>query len=397
MSDFSTNKKRVLISGGGIAGLSLAIQLRKKGWQPEVIEKADQPRTGGYSMDIFATGWDAMERIGILSDVLGLPHPIKFLEMHDGKVGRYIKLPLARIKTMLKGKYTYVRRPDLEMVLHDKAESLGVTLSYGLSIERLDESETEATAKLTDGSSRQVDLVVGADGLHSNVRQLTFGDSKQYEKYLGCYVAGFEVPNRSIVNSDALAIFEEENHQVTCYPAGDTTMNALFTFRSPELDFMSPAEITDMIRSDFRGNSIAEKILHDKNLSAPTYFSPVTQIIMPQWHNDSRVVLVGDACGCLTFMSGQGSHLAMAGAYVLAEELERHDDLPAAFAAYQSFLQPIIQSKQSEASKFASIFIPRQHSKPWLRRTAVKLMMSWFVTNFLSKFFNIKSSLANYK
>ena len=101
--------------------------------------------------------------------------------------------------------------------------------------------------------------------------------------------------------------------------------------------------------------------------SDPIFFDSVTQIVMPQWHR-GRVALIGDACGCLTLLAGQGSHMAMAGAYVLAEELGRHADHAAAFAAYQQFLKPRVDKKQRDAARFARLFVPSRRSRPWLRR-----------------------------
>ena len=96
---------------------------------------------------------------------------------------------------------------------------------------------------------------------------------------------------------------------------------------------------------------------------------------MPQWHK-GRVALIGDACGCLTLLAGQGSHMAMAGGYVLAEQLARHADHAAAFAAYQDFLKPHVDRKQRDAARFAGLFVPKPNSWPWLRRLTIKALFS---------------------
>jgi 2-polyprenyl-6-methoxyphenol hydroxylase-like FAD-dependent oxidoreductase len=111
----------------------------------------------------------------------------------------------------------------------------------------------------------------------------------------------------------------------------------------------------------------------------PVFFDSATQIVMPQWHR-GRVVLIGDACGCLTLLAGQGSHMAMAGGYVLAQELERAtqrgDDPAVAFAAYQAFLKPHVDKKRRDAARFAGIFVPSPNSHVWLRRLVLKLLFS---------------------
>ena len=108
----------------------------------------------------------------------------------------------------------------------------------------------------------------------------------------------------------------------------------------------------------------------------PIYFDSLTQIVMPHW-SKGRVALLGDACGCLTLLAGQGSHMAMAGAYVIARELERHDgDYSAAFAAYEAKLKPAVTKRQDDAAAFARYFIPSARSRPWLRRLVIKMMFS---------------------
>ena len=127
--------------------------------------------------------------------------------------------------------------------------------------------------------------------------------------------------------------------------------------------------------------------------SDPIFFDSVTQIVMPQWHK-GRVALIGDACGCLTLLAGQGSHMAMAGGYVLAEELARQADHTAAFTAYQKFLKPHVDKKQRDAARFAGLFVPKPNSWPWLRRLTLKLMFSRPLIKFGLGAFGVKSVLA---
>jgi len=117
---------------------------------------------------------------------------------------------------------------------------------------------------------------------------------------------------------------------------------------------------------------------------------------MPHWHQ-GRVALVGDACGCLTLLAGQGSHMAMAGAYVIARELERHEgDYAAAFAAYEATLKPAVTKRQKDAAAMVNYFIPTERSRPWLRRLTIKLMFSPLVLPLMFRWFGARSVLADY-
>jgi 2-polyprenyl-6-methoxyphenol hydroxylase-like FAD-dependent oxidoreductase len=123
----------------------------------------------------------------------------------------------------------------------------------------------------------------------------------------------------------------------------------------------------------------------------------MTQIVMPRWYQ-GRVALLGDACGCLTLLAGQGSHMAMAGAYVLATELTRHGgDYAAAFAAYQALLKPAVDRRQRDAALFAKVFIPSERSRPWLRRLTIRLLFNPLVFPLVLRWFGARSVLEGYK
>jgi 2-polyprenyl-6-methoxyphenol hydroxylase-like FAD-dependent oxidoreductase len=122
-------------------------------------------------------------------------------------------------------------------------------------------------------------------------------------------------------------------------------------------------------------------------------FDTLTQIAIPRWSR-GRVTLLGDACGCLTLLAGQGSHMAMAGAYILAQELQRYDgNHAAAFASYEAMMKPAIAERQEDAAAFAKVFIPTTQSKPWLRRLVIGTAFNPLVLPFAFKAFGARSVL----
>ena len=126
------------------------------------------------------------------------------------------------------------------------------------------------------------------------------------------------------------------------------------------------------------------------------FFDSLTQIVMPSW-NKGRVTLIGDACGCLTMIAGQGSHMAMAGAYVLAQELIRYsNDYRMSFSAYGKFLKPIVIKKQNEAAWLAKRFVPSRHSVMAIRRAMMKLIFSKIFLKYSFSFFGSASILTDY-
>lgn len=386
------NRRKILISGGGIAGLTLAIQLKQNGFEPLVIEREPGPRTEGYMMDFFGTGWDVAERMGLTGRLRAVRYPIDALEFVDGAGKAWLHVPISRVGRALGGKYVYLRRQDLEAILAERAAEIGVAIRYGMSIAAIVDHGDGVQVQFEDRGEDQFALVIGADGVHSRVRHLVFGPEREFARFLGLYVAAFH----STAGRDALGrvvkIHEDTDRMLMAYPLDGERIDATYMLRHAEADIAKAQRLTFM-RQNFRGAGwIAEDLLRAHNDKQPIFFDTATQIVMPHWHR-GRIVLVGDACGCLTLLAGQGSHMAMAGAYVLAQELARNDDHKAAFAAYQSFLKPHVEKRQRDAARFAGIFVPSRRSHPWLRRLALRAFFSEFLLTKGFAFFGTKSVL----
>lgn len=386
-------REPILISGGGIAGLTLAIELKRRGFTPTVIEREPGLRAEGYMMDFFGSGWDVAERMGLTGQLRAVRYPIDAIEFVRPDGTAYLRAPVDRIRRALDNKYVYLRRPDLERILADRARADGIGIRYGTSIAALDDRGDAVHVRFDDGSEETVSLVVGADGVHSRVRDLTFGHESQFARFLGLYVAAFHVPSRGFAIGREVKLYEETDRAAFLYPLSEQRLDATMAFRHPEIH-VPHAQRIDLLRSIYRGNGwIMPQIIDAYAGDEPVYFDSATQIVMPQWHK-GRVALVGDACGCLTLLAGQGSHMAMAGAYVLAQELARQPDHQAAFAAYQDFLKPAVDKRQRDAVRFVDLFVPTAKSRPWLRRLTLRVFFSPLVLRFALGLFGSKSVLA---
>jgi len=133
-----TQTGRILISGAGIAGLTLAVLLKEQGHDPLVVECDDALPTEGYMMDFFGTGWDVAERMGLTDGLRTLRYPIEALQFVDERGKVYASVPISRVSRALGGKYVYLRRPDLVRILHERAQSLGVEIQFGTEIAQIE-------------------------------------------------------------------------------------------------------------------------------------------------------------------------------------------------------------------------------------------------------------------
>jgi len=389
---------KIVISGAGIAGLTLGTLLKEQGHDVVVVERDASLRLEGYMMDFFGTGWDVAERMGLVDALHEIHYPIDAMDYVDAQGHTYLHLPIARVKDALKGKYTYLRRPDLERIVSERSQQSGVTIRFSTTISAIEEKATEVLVAFEPGNTESFDLVIGADGVHSRVRELVFGPEKQFDRFLGYYVAAFHIPKHDYAIGRALKLYEEVDRLAGFYPISESVMDATYIFRHENAGFVPRSERLPLVRKKFKGAGwIAETVLLDYVSTEPIFFDSVTQITMNSW-SKGRVALIGDACGCLTLLAGQGSHMAMAGAYVLANELQKNNgDYKTAFHSYETFLKPAVQKKQQEAARLSKRFVPSSRSITPLRHLVMKGMFSPLLIKYSFTLFGGKSILAHYR
>ncbi len=370
------NHPRVLISGAGIAGLTLAVLLKERGLEPLVVERDPGIRAHGYMMDFFGSGWDVAERMGLANDIRGVKYPIERIEFVDSTGTPYVSVPIDRIRKALGGKYVYLRHSDLQSILHERAMRAKVDIRFGTTVVALDPTDDAVEARLSTGKTEPFDLVFGADGLHSAIRKLAFGEEDAYSFHLGGYVAAFHIAQSPLELDNAFKLQEATDRVAAYYPLGGGELDATLVFRHPDFGHVSPDRGLSLLREKWSEPGwIGSSLLEELTAWPPVFFDTLAQIRMPNWHY-GRIALVGDACGCLTLLAGQGSHMAMAGAYVLATELARHDDYEAAFRAYETLMAPTVMKRQIETERFAKIIMPTDRSQPRLRRVGTRLLFS---------------------
>jgi 2-polyprenyl-6-methoxyphenol hydroxylase-like FAD-dependent oxidoreductase len=390
--------KSILISGGGIAGLTLGILLKEKGWKPTIIEQDSSMRTEGFVMDFAGTGWDVAERMGLIGELRKIVYPVDSMRYVDANGKPYLSMAIQSIRDALGGKYVYLQRSDLERILFERAKAAGLAVRFGTTIASLEETSADVVATFNDGSQESFALVFGADGVHSRVRELAFGPEAQFDRFLGYYVAAFHLENRGYDIGTSLTIYEEPDRCLWTYSLGAGRMSAMYVFKHENIGYVPPQDRLPLLKKMYAGAGwIAERILADIGTTEPIYFDSATQVVLPSW-SEGRIALLGDAAACLTLLAGQGSHLAMAEAYVLANELERHGvDYRAAFAIYEKMLKPATIQKQRGALRTAKFFVPTKRSILPLRRFFERLLFNNVLIGFGLKIFGFSNVLAKYR
>jgi 2-polyprenyl-6-methoxyphenol hydroxylase-like FAD-dependent oxidoreductase len=225
-----------------------------------------------------------------------------------------------------------------------------------------------------EGGKRNFDLVVGADGLHSKVRRLVFGPQNRFEKRLGYMVAAFETTGYRPRDDDVYVMFSDPGRMVGRVTLRDdrTLILFVFTIDDAELGLPDLSGQKAILRARFGDKAWeCQRILDTLDRTNDLYFDRVSQIKMPRW-SQGRIVLVGDAAYCVSLVAGQGSALAMIGAYVLAGELAKASGCHLeGFANYERLLRRFIDGKQRGAERFAGTFAPKSRWGLFLRNQII--------------------------
>lgn len=377
--------KRILISGGGIAGLTLSYWLKKHGFEPTIIEVAPEMRTGGYMIDFWGVGYTVAERMDILRQLEEEQNKYKinaisFVDKNSKRIGG---LKTKKLRELVHGRYFNLLRSSLEKTLHEKVKDK-VEIRFSTSITEIKQDAENVQVTFNNGNTETFDLLIGSEGLRSNTRRIAFGPDKDYELFLNYYTAAFTIEN--FIGKDKLfQSYSAPNKQVGIYDVGNKQLATFYIYNCKEYyGQIRTADKKQKLLDAFSNVGwYAPELMKYMETTNDFYFDTVSQIELPEWHK-GRIALVGDAAQAVSLISGQGSSLAMAAAYVLAGELKKHQgDYPKAFSSYQNIMKPEIERKQKSARSFAGSFVPASNLGIFFRNLFTNLMSVPIVSKYL--------------
>ncbi|GAB1513359.1 FAD-dependent monooxygenase [Actinophytocola sp. KF-1] len=368
--------RSVLISGAGIAGPSLAYWLGRLGDDVTVVEQAPGPRTSGSAVDFRGDQLALLTRMGVLEQIRAARTGMGDQVIVDAAGRRRSAYPAAVFSGELE-----IDRADLARILHEHSAP-HARYVFGDRITAMTQDADGVDVTFARGGSRRYDLVVGADGLHSVVRRLTFGDGHRH--HLGYYAASFEVPNTFGLDHTGV-IHNAPGRYVGVAGARDTARAIVsLMFAAPELE-------------PRRGDLDAQKAVLAERFAdvgwrtpellaalrdvADLYFAPLSQVRLDRW-SAGRVVLLGDAAWCAG-PGGNGTGHAMLGAYTLAGELARagHET---AFARYEEAMRPPVTASQKFAAKAGKHLVPATEGAIRRRDRTYRVLSSRPMTGLLT-------------
>jgi len=376
---------KVLISGAGPAGFTAAYWLKRYGYTPTIVERAPHLLVGGYKIDLRGAALQVIKGMGIHDAVVAARTDMRGAQLVD-KEGKIIQ-------QMSGDEFGHRVGGDLEIVRGTLCEILrdhlrDVELLFGDTIQGITQSSNSVQVQFTKNDAREFDCVIGADGLHSNVRRIAFGEESRFLRDLGLYLCVYSVPN--YLKLDRMEIQYSEIGRIAQIwsSRGDANMKACFGFAAPSLQIglHDRPQQQQALKTVYEG--IGWEVPHLMELmptASDWYFDKAAQIVMPRW-SQSRVALVGDAAYCASPMSGQGTSIAIIGAHVLAGELAAASgDCLRAFAEYENAMRPFVEANQALGLKSSKRMLSGENKSVsgWLLKQFMRILpgpvLEWII------------------
>ncbi|WP_123023497.1 FAD-dependent monooxygenase [Mycolicibacterium stellerae] len=349
---------RILISGASIAGPVLAYWLTRSGFDVTVVERAPALRkTGGHAVDLFRPAMEISERMGVLPRIEEHATGTTVLSAYRPWAVKPARIDYLKLIGAFSDRHVEIMRDDLSEIYYDASRD-GAEYVFGDQITGIDD---DGGVSFEHGTRRRFDLIVGADGLHSGVRRIVFGDDVP-ERFLGGYLSVVSVPKPLALVGEMDGYFDPDRVAMIYTADHLDDARAVFMFRPTQpldYDHRDTARQQAQLRAAFSGMSAqVDSWLEEVEHTPAFYFDAITQLELTGWSR-GRVTLVGDAGYCPGPAVGGSTSLAVYGAYVLAGEIATAaGDYASAFAAYETTMMPSVVGSRSLARANAKTLVP---------------------------------------
>jgi 2-polyprenyl-6-methoxyphenol hydroxylase-like FAD-dependent oxidoreductase len=366
---------RILISGASISGPVLAYWLTRHGFDVTVVERAPALRkTGGHAVDLFRPAMEISEKMGVLAKIEALATGTDVLTLYREGVRRPARVDLTKVVGAASDRHVEIMRDDLSEAYYDAGRD-DVEYIFGDSITAI---SPDGEVTFEQAAPRRFDVVIGADGLHSNVRRLVFGEDAGRTRFLGGYLAVVSVP-KALAPDGEMVVHVGVGRLAGIYTAQPLDdARALFMFRSQEelqYHYRDVLRQNELLRAAFGGmDPTVDGWLEELDRTPTFYFDSITQLQLDTWSR-GRVTLVGDAGYCPGPAVGGSTSLSVLGAYVLAGELaQAGGDYERAFAAYEREMGEPVRRSRAFARGVAVSLVPKSRAAVWALTRGAQLV-----------------------
>lgn len=327
--------QRILIIGGGFSGMAAAIELRKQGAQVDLVEIDPGWRSYGAGISLGGATLRAFRRLGILDTFLQQGHASDGVHLHMPHGPRVATLPTPRIAGDDVPGGGAIMRPVLARILAEATRAAGVNVRLGCTFTTIQQDADGVEVGLTDGTSQRYDLVIGADGLYSKVRETVFPHAPK-PQYSGQAVWRAVLPRPAEIETATMWMGPQIKPGVN--PVSKTEMYLFVTEPRPVNEHVDPATFAERLRGLLDGfaDPVLKGIREQIDANSQIVFRPLEGLLMPRPWSCGRVVLIGDTVHATTPHLASGACIGIEDALVLADELAGAGDMAQALKAFEA-------------------------------------------------------------
>jgi 2-polyprenyl-6-methoxyphenol hydroxylase-like FAD-dependent oxidoreductase len=322
---------KVLVVGGGIAGMSAVIRLAEHGVIADLIDADPEWRVLGAGISITGPTLRAFRDLGILDAVREegfFSSKVKFFTQ-DGAPRGESEMPQLEPEIPAAGG---VLRPALHRILAERTKATGADIRLGLTVESMSQNG-KVNVRFTDGSERSYDLVVGADGASSKTRRMLFPDSPvpQFTGQ-GCWRALADRPPEV----SGAEIYFGEDVKAGINPCSSNKMYLFVTSAMPGNPWVDPEQGVELLREMIRpfGGTVA-KVREGLGPSSSFNYRPLEAMLLPRPWSKGRVGVIGDAAHATTPHLASGAGIAVEDGLVLADEMAAAETVEQGWAGFE--------------------------------------------------------------
>jgi 2-polyprenyl-6-methoxyphenol hydroxylase-like FAD-dependent oxidoreductase len=355
---------KILVVGASIAGPAVCYWLKKFGFSPTLIERHESIRPGGYAIDIRGVATSIVKKMGVYDKICDKRTALE--------KGQFVNKQGELLYEEYGEKIGFRQDDEVEIVRGDLVKILmetipGIPCHFNQTISHIKEYDESVEVHFRDGGTEQFDILIGADGLHSNTREMSFGPDDYVLKNLGAYISVFSMPNYLKLSHTEITLETDGKLLQINSDRNPEIAQAGFLFRSNDVanNTRYQKEQKNCLKETFLNLGWeSNNLLKLMEKTDDFYFDSITQVIMTSW-TKGRVALVGDSGYCASPLSGQGTSLALVGAYLLAGELNKaKGNHTLAFKKYNELLHPFVKKNQQFGVWSSKTFLaPVKHDK----------------------------------
>jgi 2-polyprenyl-6-methoxyphenol hydroxylase-like FAD-dependent oxidoreductase len=359
---------RAVICGAGVAGLTLAIQLGRAGWDVIVLEHASGPPGDGFLIELADEGLIAAERIGLLPKIKDVAEALARVRWVDEAGGVIADIDFRKSR----GAAFALLRGDLQRMLLENLPS-SVEVRFGFEVTDIRTRSDGVEVALHPIGRLSADLLVGADGIHSRIRELVFDDGGLSSKTLGYDAAAFTFEDeglRRLLGGRLNALSVLGRHIVVAPLRSGKVATTLVHRSTTAVPPADPVAHLKAIYGDLRW--CVPALLDHAGNAAELQYEQTTQIKLPCWFR-GRIGLLGDACHAYSLLPGQGTSITLSAAAWLGTELTRAPSVDVAFAWYQGSLMGEVAKRRASTRKTVQWLVPSNHLELTVRNSLLRL------------------------